>query len=179
MKPSHFNPFRRRLDRDIRNNLSRSFLQALAEKDMSAFEQCGADFLQRYPEPVYTGYVTDRLEKYEKAYALIKEGQLEEVLPQAAIFWDLGLFFEMHELLELEWKAAGGAKRRALQGLIRAAGMKIHAENSNDKAAFNMGRKALADLVKFSSELAGFSKIEEVLAEIRQTLGTAETTRAH
>ncbi|MDH3331675.1 MAG: DUF309 domain-containing protein, partial [Desulfobulbaceae bacterium] len=130
MRSLHFDPFKTRLARDIRNHLSKSFLQALAEKDVSVFQRCTADFLQQNPEPPYAHYLKERLARYEEAYAIIEKRKLKKILQQVPILWDLKLYFEMHELLELEWKKAEGGRRRALQGLIRAAGMKIHAENN-------------------------------------------------
>jgi hypothetical protein len=177
-KPFYFDPFNNRLARDIRNDLSRSFLQALAEKDVSAFQRCGADYMQMDLEPGYAGYVTARLATYEEAYAVIEQKGYK-ILQQAAVFWDLGLYFEMHELLEPAWKDAEGDRRRALQGLIRAAGMKIHAENNNIKAAVTMGTKAQADLLECGGELTGFGNLEAVLAEIEETFSTGPgTTRS-
>ena len=65
---------------------------------------------------------------------------------------------------------------RALQGLIRAAGMKIHAENGNTKAAVTMGRKAQADLQFYGSSLSPPNKIESILAEITETLANMDIT---
>ena len=175
-EPFHFDPFNNRLARDIRNDLSRSFLQALAEKNVSPFQRCGADYMQMDLEPGYAGYVTARLAKYEEAYTIIEERKLKEILQQAAVLWDLGLYFEMHELLEPAWKDAEGGRRRALQGLIRAAGMKIHAENNNMRAAVTMGAKAQADLLKSGGELTGFVRLEVILAEIKETLCTSPGT---
>ena len=174
VEPFHFDPFNNRLARDIRNDLSRSFLQALAAKDVSAFQRCGADFLQLNLEPGYAGYVRERLAKYVEAYEIIEQRELKEVLQQAATFWDLELYFEMHELLEPAWKDAVGDRRRALQGLIRAAGMKIHAENYNMKAAATMGAKARADLLKYGGELTGFGNLEAILAEIKEILSSSQ-----
>lgn len=124
-------------------------------------------------EPGYAQYVKTRMARYEEAYAIIEQKKSKEVLQQAAILWDLELYFEMHELLEPEWKEAEGGRRRVLQGLIRAAGMKIHAENNNAEAVVKMGAKALADLVKYGGELTGFVKLEAILAEIQKTLNTS------
>ena len=173
MKSFHFDPFQSRLARDIRNNLSKAFLQSLTQKDMSVFQGCGADYLQQKLGPGYERYAKDRLAKYEEAFAIMDKRDIKEVLAQSAIFWDLELYFEMHELLELQWKEAEGDRRRALQGLIRAAGMKIHAENNNKKAAISIGGKALTDLANYCGELKGFDKLEAIMAEIKQTLGTA------
>lgn len=176
MKPFHFDPFQKRQARDIRNNLSRSFLQSLACCDMSVYQRCGAGYLQQKLEPGYERYVKERLAKYGEAYAIIEKRHIKEILAQAAIFWDLELYFEMHELLELEWKETEGNRRRALQGLIGAAGMKIHAENNNRKAAVSMGGKALTNLESYYGELRGFDKLEDILAEIKKILGSAQST---
>jgi hypothetical protein len=39
----------------------------------------------------------------------------------AAALWNEQLFFEVHEVLEAEWKSARGDERQALQGLIQVA----------------------------------------------------------
>ena len=135
--------------------------------------------MQQKLEPGYARYVKTRLAKYEEAYAIIEQKDLREVLQQAAIFWGLELYFEMHELLEPAWKDAEGNRRMALQGLIRAAGMNIHAQSNNMKAAASMGAKAMADLKKYAGELTGFVDVESIMAEIKQTLSTVQnTTRA-
>ena len=132
--------------------------------------------MQQKLEPGYESYVKDRLAKYEEVYSIMAKREINEVLAQAAIFWDFELYFEMHELLEFEWEKAEGDRRRALQGLIRAAGMKIHAENNNRKASISMGGKALTDLANYCGELRGFDKLEAILAEIEKTLGTTQST---
>lgn len=170
VEPSHFDPFNKRQARDIRNNLSKSFLQSLAKKDAAIFQRCGDTFLKQDIESDYETYVTTRLKKYAEAYVIIKQRRLKEALPQAEILWGLGLYFEMHELLEPVWKEEKGERRRALQGLIRAAGMKIHAENRNMKAAFSMGAKAQADLLQYGGELTDYVTLGAILAEIEQTL---------
>ena len=100
-------------------------------------------------------------------FAAIDAGENRELLQQAAILWDLQLYFEMHELLEPVWKDAEGAWRKALQGLIRAAGVKIHAEYNN-RAAVSMSAKALKDLKRFGDMLKGFDKLDAVLAGLEE-----------
>ncbi len=175
MKPVQFDPFSSRLARDIRNSLSKSFIRALAEKDASIFQQSASAFRKQHLDPVYDRYIAARLRKYEKAYAIIDENKQREVLQQAATLWDLELYFEMHEILEPEWQKAEGDIRRALQGLIRAAGMKILIENNRDNGAAGMGAKALVDLRRYGGELHGFSNREAVLTEIKQTLAAGKT----
>ena len=173
MDSSHFDPFNSRLARDIRNTLSKTFLHALKDQDEKIFEKCVTDYLKQDLEPVNERYVKNRLEKYEEVFAIIQKEKREDVLQQAVVFWDYGLYFEMHEILEPAWIAAKGGRRKALQGLIRAAGMKIHGESNNMKAAVSMGSKALADLEKYSGELAGFARLGVIEAEIKQTLAAA------
>lgn len=170
---SHFDPFNNRLARDIRNTLSKAFLHAIKDRDAAIFQRCAADYQRQNFEPVYEKYVKERLEKYEKVFSILKKEETQNILQRAAIFWDYELYFEMHELLEPDWMMAKGDRRKALQGLIRAAGMKIHAESSNLKAAVSMGSKALADLAKYGGELAGFTRLEVIELEIRRTLAAA------
>jgi predicted metal-dependent hydrolase len=168
VSPLVFDPFRNRLARDIRNSLSRSFLKSLTDKDTASFQLRAAAYLQQQLEPAFVKYIEQRREKYEKAFAAILESESREVLQQASLLWDLQLYFEMHELLEPAWKKAEGQRRRALQGLIRAAGMKVHEEYNNKGAAESMGLKALADLQKYGGELAGFKSLAAVMADLRQ-----------
>ena len=58
MSQVHFDPFSNRLARDIRNNLSRSFIKSLAEKDVSFFQKCAAEYLQQKLDPIYEQYIT-------------------------------------------------------------------------------------------------------------------------
>ncbi len=176
MNVEKFDPFNNRLARDIRNGLSKAFLQALGGKDISLCERRGAEYLEQDLKSVYQIYIRKRLEKYNEAFVAIEQGRLDDVLQQAEIFWEYKLYFEMHELLEDSWKNAEGNERKALQGLIRAAGMKIHAVNGNMHAAAAIGRKAQTALQLYGEELSRFSKLESVLAEIARTLNDINST---
>lgn len=170
MSAIHFDPFNNRLARDIRNTLSKSFLHALADNAPEIYRGCAASYLKQNLDPVYENYIRGRCEIYERVFAAIEQEKPEGTLQQVAVFWDHGLYFEMHELLEDLWKTAAGDKRKALQALIRAAGMKIHAENNKLKAAVSMGTKALAGLEKYRDEVADFPRYSAVVADIRDAL---------
>jgi uncharacterized protein len=170
MSVIHFDPFNNRLARDIRNTLAKAFLHALADNDPEIYRGCAASYLKQNLETVYENYIRERCEKYERIFAARVLEKPEGTLQQVAVFWNQGLYFEMHEFLEKFWKTATGDKRIALQALIRAAGMKIHAENHNFKAAVSMGTKALADLEKYHDELADFPRYTTVVADIRDVL---------
>ena len=168
--PNRFDPFSSRQARDIRNNLSKSFLQALSEKDPGLYRKKADEYLTQNLEHPFQGYVTERLQKFDAVYDCIIRTGADEKIEQAGLLWDHGLYFEMHELLEEVWITAEGGRRKGLQALIRAAGMMIHAENNNLKAAASMGRKALADLELYGSSLSDFAGLETVSTEIDRTL---------
>jgi hypothetical protein len=168
--PSKFDPFSSRQARDIRNSLSKSFLQALSEKDPGLYRKKADKYLTQNLEHHFQGYVTERRREYDAVYDCIIRKGADEKIEQAGLLWDHGLYFEMHELLEKVWATAEGVRRKGLQALIRAAGMKIHAENNNLKAAASMGQKARADLELCGNSLSDFAGLETVSAEIDRTL---------
>ncbi len=170
MGPDKFDPFKYRLARDIRNSLSRSLLKSIAEKDAKHFQNRAAGYLKQIPDQVYQDYIQARLAAYEDFFTFIMQANINDTLQQSAILWDYGLYFEMHELLETVWIKAVKNRRRALQGLIRAAGMKMHLENGNAKAAASMGSKALQALQLYGSELQGFDRLDLISAEIKDAL---------
>jgi hypothetical protein len=59
------------------------------------------------------------------------EASLDQALAAAAVLFDAGLPFEVHELLEPYWTRAEGAERQALQGLIQIAVGYQHLANGN------------------------------------------------
>lgn len=176
MNLKNLNPFNSRLARDIRNELSKSFLGALAERDISLYKRRAADYLKQDLELVYQMYVKTRLCKYDQVFVAIEQGRIDDELRQAEILWKHGLFFEIHELLENIWNSAKGDERKALQGLIRAAGMEIHAENGNTKAAVAMGWKAQADLQLFGRAIIRLNRLESIQAEITNTLANMDSS---
>lgn len=165
-----FDPFRDRQARDIRNSLSRSFLQALESRDFDLLNKSADAFQQHLRQPVYKSYINNRLNKYQKVFALVSSEKISDVLQQAEILWEHELYYEMHELVEQIWKTASGDRRKALQGLIQAAGMKIHLANNNLKGARGIGAKALVNLDKYGDRLGGFTRRKSVAAEVKTTL---------
>jgi len=57
--------------------------------------------------------------------------ELAQALEDAAVLFDAGLHFEVHEVLEPHWATSGGDTREALQGLIQAAVGFQHLANGN------------------------------------------------
>jgi hypothetical protein len=163
-----FDPFSFRLARDIRNTLSKAFLQSLNQHDPVIFQKNADDILRQKLAPQYQNYIKDRLARYDKALAIIIKQDISEVVEQSEVLWNLQLFYEMHEILEGIWIKSDGARRKALQGLIRAAGMKIHADQGRHNAAKSMAEKSLTDLMEYRSALPEFPQIDSVLEEARK-----------
>ncbi|HEX2438207.1 MAG TPA: DUF309 domain-containing protein [Methylomirabilota bacterium] len=66
---------------------------------------------------------------------LAAESDLREALRAAALLFDAGLYFEVHEALEPHWAGAQGESREALQGLIQVAVAWQHFVNGNHDGA--------------------------------------------
>jgi hypothetical protein len=89
---------------------------------------------------------------------------LPAVLRIAGALFDVGLGFEVHELLEKHWARAAGDEREALQGLIQIAVGYQHLANGNLKGARALlqegsarlagGRLADLDLAPFARAVA-------------------------
>lgn len=165
MNPDTFDPFSGRLARDIRNSLSKAFLKSLALHEPLVLQRVADGFSGQQLPPPYQDYIDDRLARYAEAREAIIKHDIIGVVEQSQILWELQLYYEMHELLEGIWLESAGARRKALQGLIRAAGMKIHAEWGNTGAAEKMAQKAITDLQENRAALADFQELDNLLAE--------------
>ena len=65
----------------------------------------------------------------------------------ATALWNERLFFEVHEVLEAEWKTARGDERQALQGLIQVAVAFHHLAHGNRRGARTLLAEGRARLV--------------------------------
>ncbi len=137
-----FDPFCDRLSRDIRNSLSVAFARSLEKLQPSLYRTVADKWLAAKPVDPYDNYIRDRLRRYQQVFAQIEENHLEDVLMQALVIWNMGLFFEFHEHIENIWHRSTGDQHRALQGLIQAAGVYIHLEYGRFQAAAGLAAKA-------------------------------------
>lgn len=144
-EPTIFNPFIDRQSRDIRNGLSSSLVQCLLQGTVEPAQQTADIFLAGNVGKVYTTYIEQRLSQYEKAVKIITRGS-EDPFWRSLVLWDLGLFFEMHEVLEHAWYHAEGDTKLIMQALIRAAGVYIKLECGYVPQARKMADKALGVL---------------------------------
>ncbi len=139
-----FDPFRDRLSRDIRNDLSEALMTSIEGNDIKPVEDVASHFLSRDPAPIYIGYIKNRLDLYKQALKIIEFQHINDAFTRGLVLWDLELFFEVHEILEHAWLKATGPEKLILQAMIRAAGVYIHLEYGNRKGARKMAAKAIA-----------------------------------
>jgi len=138
-----------------------------------------ADLFERGPEglAVRSGYAAHTREFCARARAgwdVVRARPLDpadpplaSALAAAADFFDAGLFFEVHELLEPHWFRAQGPERERLQGLIQVAVGFQHLANGNRAGARSLlaeagerlhGRRLLGrDLDGFAQATAGMA----------------------
>jgi hypothetical protein len=143
-----FDPFNDRLARDIRNGLSHALIKGLDLSNPNLVHEVATDFLGRNLAPGYTEYIQTRLRLYDAIFAETGKNKESDIFPQALILWDRGLYFEVHDRLETLWLQATGTRRRALQGMIRAAGAYIKWQSGQQEAARKMTAKVAAALLE-------------------------------
>jgi len=165
-----FDPFNDRAARLVRNELASAFLEGLAGRDFSLVEGYARQLGERYPAALYRQYVAERLRLYGWVFAAVAgtEGSGDETLRLAARLWEQGLFFEVHEALEKEWNKAKGACRKALQGLIQAAGYFLLLEAGNVAGAGKLADKAVANLAANRAELPAYLRLDDLIEKLRK-----------
>jgi len=165
-----FDPFNDRAARLVRNELAAAFLEGLAARDFSLVERYARQLRERYPAALYRQYMEERLQRYGKVSADVTGTQEigDDVFRLAARLWEQGLFFEVHEALEKEWNKAKGACRKALQGLIQAAGYFLLQEAGNVAGAGKLADKAAANLAANRAELPAYLRINVLIEKLRK-----------
>lgn len=161
-----FDPFRDRLSRDIRNDLSESLAVCLREQRLAAAREVAERYMAADPAPCYSTYINERLARYAAV--------LEQIIPepkdalwQGLVLWDARLFFEVHEILEHAWLNAEGEEKAFLQAMIRAAGVYIKRENGFFAAADKMAAKAVPLLEINRDRLAVYIHPERLITALR------------
>jgi len=169
MASGKFDPFTERLSRDIRNTLSEAFSDALSRMEPSAYRDEAHIWLAKNPPEIYLEYIQNRLQGYDQVFKQIKANQLLDPLLQGLVIWNHRLFFEFHDHLEGIWKLAAGDERQALKGLIKAAGVYIHAEFNHQQAVESLSVKS-RDLIRQYSHCLTFITNLDILAQKLKTL---------
>ncbi|MEW6501406.1 MAG: DUF309 domain-containing protein [Thermodesulfobacteriota bacterium] len=167
MTARQFDPLNDRLSRDIRNQLSVAFAEAQEKGTMAPVEEVAARSRASDLAPAYEAYIADRLNRYRQALRTMTADRAKTPFSRALLLWDLGLFFEVHEILEHSWHKACGPEREILQAMIRAAGMYIKLAMGQPEAARKMATKALAVLERHRALLETTLPLNRLLAALK------------
>lgn len=166
MQKQLFNPFEDRQSRDIRNELSAGLASAIETGSTEKLTAIVGQFRQQPLAEYYHEYLEDRYGRYQQALGLI-EGTITEPIAQGVVLWNLGLFFEVHEVLEHAWYSAQGERKQTLQALIRAAGVYIKREYGFNDSAARIAAKAIPVLTANQDILQPYFKVEELTAALK------------
>ena len=161
-----FDPYSDRLSRDIRNGLSSALVNELTGNVDGPLSAMANDWLTMAPAPIYQTYIKHRLSLYRRAINEIRAGHVVDPCHQAICLWNLGLFFEMHELLETIWQKTCEPERSALKGWIQAAGVYEHFRRGKVDAARSLARKAEMHLRKGRRFLGFISNLDQLIEAV-------------
>ena len=162
-----FNPFEDRLSRDIRNSLSVSIIEVIKSRSLSPAERTAEKYSVKDLAPIYRDYIQTRLKRYNRALAQLSSTD-ENIVKLAGVLWDLGLYFEVHEILEPEWIQATGDTKLLLQALIRAAGVYINLELGYKKRAAKIAAKTTPVLRQFQNLLRQDLQVDRLIVALEQ-----------
>ncbi len=165
MNTQSFNPFEDRLSRDIRNELSEGLAIAIESGNVDKLIKTVEKYRQQPLAECYRTYLEDRYSRYEKALAGISL-DITDPIHRGLILWDLGLFFEVHEVLEHAWYTAEGAMKLTLQALVRAAGVYIKREYGYYDSAARIAEKAVPVLAENRSLLIGYFHPDQLITAL-------------
>ena len=161
-----FDPFNDRLSRDIRNSLTDALATSLKQKDAGCYLDQSQKLLEREPAPVYKDYIQDRVRRYGLVFERIQQEQIDDARIQAVILWNNGLFFEVHDILEDIWHKKQGDERRAIQGLIKAAGAYVHLEIDRLNSAERLALKSVRLLKEYEKVLGFISNLKVLISAL-------------
>ncbi len=99
----------------------------------------------RYCQVLQTFYGREARPSEEPQAALLK----------GALLFNQGLFFEVHEVLETQWKQESGETKTFLQGLIQIAVAFYHLENQNHRGALLLLQEGLEKLLPYRPRFLG------------------------
>lgn len=163
-----FDPFNDRRSRDLRNTLSEQFVEVVLRNDVQAFRLFCEHWAAVDLGGVYREYLEIRLDRYRRAFEQFEQDDIRAPLRQGLVLWNVGLYFELHELLETIWHPAEEPLRSALKGVIQAAGMYIHLLWGHQSAAEKLARKAHNHLSNHREGAAFIANLDELLEHLEQ-----------
>ena len=176
MTERFFNPFEDRQSRDIRNDLSEGLAEAVETGNLDKLHKIVENYRQQHLADYYLNYLEDRYERYLKALEIIHD-EVTDPIQQGLVLWNLGLFFEVHEVLEHVWYSADGKMKAILQALIRAAGVYIKREYGYKESANRIAAKAITVLEANRDTLDIYFKTETLTSALKNPASSAPILR--
>lgn len=167
-----FDPFQDRLSRDIRNQLSESIMVCRRTMNLAPALEVAERFLALQPGPEQVAYIEQRLIGYARFLERAATGPVD-LLWQGLVLWDLGLHFEVHEVLEHAWHRCQSEEKLLLQAMIRAAGVYIKGDYGYTEAAAKLAAKALPVLESQRQRLAAYIDPERLFVAMRNPTAPA------
>ncbi len=163
-----FDPFHNRLCRDIRNELSLSFMTAIRSRDLSAAAGVVKSYASKDVESFVAEYMEDRLKRYQRVVQSIESQNIppDDTYRIACCIWNQSLFFEFHEWLEQSWHRAAGSEKQVLQALIRSAGVYLLLESGRMNGAIKMAAKAAAGLCELQTLVPGSFDVARLIDKL-------------
>jgi hypothetical protein len=165
---AYFDPFKSRLCRNIRNELSKSLMKAIHSGDIGSSYAVAEKYVSEGTEPFINSYINNRIMRYKAIVSQIQTAniQIHETYIIALLLWDQELFFEVHEWLEKKWRNSQGTEKIISQALIRAAGTYMHLECGRHVGAKKMASKAVAALIRHKESISVFN-VELLIAKLK------------
>ena len=156
---AYFDPFKSRLCRNIRNELSESLMKTIHSGDIGSSYTVAEKYMSKGIEPFINNYINNRIMRYKVIVTQIQTAniQIHETYIIALLLWDQELFFEVHEWLEIKWRNSQGTEKIILQALIRAAGTYMHLECDRHMGAKKMASKAVETLIRYKESIPVFN----------------------
>ena len=156
-----FDPYRFARHRDIRNRLARAFTSALdreSDEPLNRFR----DRLPRRIPPAVAATIDHRCRVYSRAITRARQRPAGAAVPRFALLWNMGLYFEAHEMLETRWRLTQGDLREALKGLVQAAGAMALWQMGRRPAAARLAARAGRHLRGHAAELSTLANLDEL-----------------
>ena len=98
-----------------------------------------------------------------------KDTPLQQALKKGVLLFNHQLFFEVHEVLEAQWRLENGKEKIFLQGLIQIAVAFHHLQNRNVRGAVLLFQDGIAKLAPHQPAFLGV-ELSPFLTEIKRLL---------
>lgn len=74
---------------------------ALGALDPAEYKNAARKWRSQTPSACYIDYIDRRLQRYDLVFNTIRADRIHDPLQQTVVIWNQGLFFEVHDHLEI------------------------------------------------------------------------------